>query len=402
MTRTPPAQTSRFDYRTSRPGTGRGAIYGVLFDVRVRHGYYDSADGRCPDLSTRPTPETLDLIRDLGLVFKSRPDGFTLFYSPQRLQGMISWLRSQIVEDGEGAGCWARLRFQMAMANKDFVGLTQMPIDTSPFNANFFLCNSDAHGVETAAQGTVARLCPGTHVQTDDFVPVVTGSLTVTVPANGERVLIRDLSGAVVLTRDVSVADNGRVVVGFDTLACDRYDISVQTATGEVPAIPPQVVYSLASPQPLGLVDMLFTPPLPGMPGIYPLSIWPDGSETEPTGDLTYLLPFQTRSTIWQYFVVNAGNGGFKHLAITGDGADFAPPQPDLLPTGQPAIRFDAQAPLPLRRIPPERFRLSGTRILADGVQQDVQVDVLPTAPASPVWPGGPDGQCLSQMYVYV
>lgn len=395
----PRNRTSRIEYRTSGTQQGGGALYALLFGVQVRHHYYNGvADGRCPDLSAMPTAETADLIADLGLVFKAQPDGFAVFYNVKRLDSLKQWLLDQTVPDGdEGAGCWARLRFQLVARAADFVSISDLPISTSPYVENFFLSNQTAHG--GAGDGQLATLCPGDKVQASDFQPVCGSSLTVTVPAGTDAVIVRDISGAGVRTQPL-VNPQGTVPVDLSGLPYDNYTLWAASGAAEQPADPPKFVYNQGVPQPLGLVDILFSAPLPDSAGRYPLSIWDAGA---PVGGLCYRLPFDARSTFWHYYIINAASEGrLENLAISGDGADFTlSPTPVLLPTGQAAWCFSAASALALRRIPPQRFRLTGTRVRADGSRQNIKVDVLPAAPANPVWPADADGACLSQIYVY-
>jgi len=398
----PRTRTSRIEYRTSGTRQAGGAMYAVLFGVQVRHDYYNGvANGRCPDLLAVPTPDSADLIADLGLVFKAQPDGFAVFYNAMRLNSLKQWLRDQTVPDngdGNGAGCWARLRFQLTARAADFVSMSDLPVNTNPFVENFFFSNQTAHAAAGADQ--LATLCPGDKVQASDFLPVCGSSLTVTVPAGTDAVVVRDISGASVLTHPLTGPQTG-VMVDLSSLPYDSYSLWAARGGTEQPGTPPQVVYSQQVPQPLGLVDILFSAPLPDSAGLYPLSIWGDAA---PAGGVSYRLPFAARSTFWHYYIVNAaGEGRLENLAISGDGADFTlSPMPVPLPTGQPAWRFAAASPLALRRIPPQRFRLTGTRVRPDGSRQNIKVDVLPAAPATPVWPADADGACLSQLYVYV
>lgn len=398
----PRSRTSRIEYRTVGTQQPGGAIYALLYAVQVRHLYYNGvADGRCPDLMVVPTPQSADLIADLGLVFKAQADGFALFYNVKRLDSLQQWLRDQTVPDGGGndggAGCWARLSFQFAARTADFVSISDLPIDTNPYRENFFLSNQTAHGATATDQ--LATLCPGDRVQASDFQPVSGSSLTVTVPKGADAVIVRDLSGASVLTQPV-VGPQADVMVDLSSLPYDSYSLWAAIDGAEQPADPAQVAYNQQVPQPLGLVDILFSAPLPDSAGLYPLSVWDDAA---PVGGLCYRLPFAARSTFWQYYIVNAaGEGRLENLAISGDGADFTlSSTPVPLPTGQAAWCFAAASPLALRRIPPQRFRLTGTRVRGDGSRQNIKVDVLPAAPATPVWPADADGACLSQIYVY-
>lgn len=396
----PRNRTSRVEYRTSGKKRAGGAMYALLFGLQVHHRYYNGVShGRCPDLQMVPTPESAALIADLGLVFKAQPDGFAVFYNVARQDSLTNWLLTQVVPgNGDGAGCWARLRFQLTVRNADFVGISDLPINTNPYVQNFFLSNQTAHAV--AGADRLATLCPANKVQATDFLPVTGSSLSLTVPPGTDTVVIRDLAGAVVDTQKTTSPQTD-ILVDLSSLPYDWYSFGAAAGQTEQPANPPQVVYSHDVPQPLGFLDILFSAPLPNSPGVYPLSIW---DETAPVGELLYRLPFDARSTFWHYYIVNAaGEGRLENLAVSGDGADFTLwPQMVALPTGQPAQRLEAVSPLALRCIPPQRFRLTGTRVRADGSRQNIKVDVLPTAPATPVWPADTVGSCLSQIYVYV
>ncbi|MBY6263641.1 hypothetical protein EI613_17220 [Azospirillum sp. 412522] len=415
MVKPPVSGLHSFQYRTSRTdppgGRSRGSRYKLLFSVAYHHDFYGALDpgtggngGNCPDLQAFPTPDSLQLMSRLGLLMKSGRTGFQIYFDIAQTEAIVAYLRQQYVpkrgQDG-ALGCWTRLTFLLRATNPDFVGFSDLPIGTNPMEFNLYACNSQAH-----ADGTVIRLCQGDRLERSDLHPVVGSEIALPVRGDVRRVTVTDLAGRIVQRYRVprTVPADTTLHIDLRNEPLDLYTVTIDRR--QESAISRPVIYTTGSPAPLCLIDVLLTKPRPRMSGgVYPVPpVFGDGVITPAQmGDIAYTLPFGARSTQWRYYVASQkAGGGFRGLRIDGPGADFhQSSDPVQLPDGTPAVLLTSQAPLPMRRIPPQRFRLTGQRLNPDGSQTDIRVDCLPAAPQSPVWPDENPDHGVSEMYVY-
>lgn len=415
-----------YSFRRARI-TGNGGLengYSPLFDVSIRHSYYNSAsDGTlalCPDFDVVPTPDCIETMQSFRMIFKNRGTGWTVYILDSMLPALATYVADNAIRGKNGLEYWSRLTFLLVPANPLFVGITELPIDTSPLRDNFYLSNRTAHLTDA---GVV--LCERDAVDASTLRGITGEEFTVTIPL-GTQFVVRDIAGQKVLTISgdqpdppassnavISVTPDGEKVVLVDLggLPYDFYTLECENAAGQpVPdtGFPEEVIYVPTRPQPLGLVDLLFMAPTADSDGIYPLPR-PELMSDDPAGsqaasDEPYLLPFRARKTYWYYYIVSQRPiSHFSNLRIDGDDVRFIrEPDPVRLPTGDVAVCFRSDETLTLRRYPTERFRLKGRRKGIGTVSNEVEVYPLPTAPNQPVWPGDTPGSCISQIYVYV
>ncbi|MBB6250770.1 hypothetical protein [Nitrospirillum iridis] len=411
-----------FQYRGSAPvasgqnGPTAGARFKPLFRMGYNHTFYDSDHGRCPDLQASPSPDCQSLLASFGMVFKAQATGFSVYFDEDRTADLVNSLKRRgMTGYGSDAGYWTRLTFVLQVANASFVDITDLPITTNPNERNLYANNSQAHaavqGRSSGGDGAVARFCQGRYLAASDLFPVVGSEVTLTVPADAIQVDVTDISGAVVLSQSMPPSPSPApqvVVLDLGTLPLGRYGITVVSdGGGSTPDTATSlVVYTNGTPSPLCLLDVFLTQPQPGMDGVYPVpSLWDNTPITaDDVGAIDYILPFDARATQWRYYIVSQARGShLTDLAIAGHGATFTrQPAPILLPSGSPAVLFTSDDPIKLRRIPPQRFRLTGQRQAPNGADQDIRVDCLPAAPPNPVWPGDTPQGGVSEMYVYV
>lgn len=417
-----------FSYSFHRtPDTGNdesGNGFSPLFDVSIRHSYYNSAsDGTlalCPDFEIVPTPDCIELMQSFRMIFKNQGTGWTVYILDSMRPALEKYIAENAIREADGLEYWSRLTFLLVSVNPLFVGITELPIDTNPLRHNLYLSNRTAHFTDA---GVV--LCEGATVDASALRGITSEEFTVKIPL-GTQFVVRDIAGQKVLTISgdqpdppassnavISVTPDGQKVILVDLggLPYDFYTLECENAAGQpvpIGGFPEQVIYVPTRPQPLGLVDLLFTAPTADSEGVYPLAR--PGVMPEPPGDgqqiLTqpYLLPFRARETYWYYYVVSQRPiSHFSNLRIDGDDVRFIrEPDPVRLPTGDVAVCFRSDETLTLRRYPTERFRLKGRRKGIGTVSNEVEVYPLPTAPNQPVWPGDTPGSCISQIYVYV
>ncbi|WP_066796736.1 hypothetical protein [Sphingomonas soli] len=400
----------------------RANLYKRLLTVTFTHTYYTQDRGLCGDFRATPSDATSQLMASLGLAFKNEGTGFAVFYQPDKLSNLIEYLRREARQPG-ASGFWTRMTFLLELTNPEFVGITSLPIQTKLSRVNLFGCNLDAHPREARARDTgpgVALLAPGNYMGGEALHEIVGASVALTVPPETRRVVVTDLSGAVVLpapgTKDVAIFDGStpddpkHASLDFSSLPHDFYTISLQGANREpidAPGYPREVLYVPPDGGNMVLLDLLFTQPEPESGGIYPLpSLFGAVPRPADCGGIAYELAFEARRTYWQYYVVSQIPGSqLQDVEIAGPGAEFeADAQPVRLPDGSLATLFNADTPLPLRQKSGQHFHLKGTRRDASGHKNRIALSRLPVAPAAPVWPGPADESATgtSEIFVYV
>lgn len=389
----------------SGPEAPRGYLYAPLMSVAFRNSYFNLEDGRCPTFRTRPTPTSERLMRDLGLLFKDEPAGFKVLYDVNRTSGLIEYLRRQ-AEPGPAAPLrrpvWTRLSFLLQQTSRRFVSFTDVPIDLNPSTRNFFFANTGTH----ERSGGAVVLNRGSRVTGKQLLPTIPVQYSVPVGPEVERVDVRDLSGAVVLSEQRCVASKTEppVVVCRDVLFLDfthlpedRYVIEEVGLDGAI-LRSEKVLYTETHPISLGLADLLFASPDGAHPDAFPVRDL-FGARPEVVGT-SYVLLFERRAVPWRYFVVPR-RVPLEQPHIEGP-ASFQGPEEVTLPDGARAFRFTSEGALPLLQESPDRFRLLGR--LGPHKSSRVLIDPLPTASPSQVMvqdtPGGP--LPLTDMYVYL
>ncbi|MBS0473207.1 MAG: hypothetical protein JSR60_19210 [Proteobacteria bacterium] len=414
--------------RASRVDAG---IYKCLFKVVIRHGYNDLTHGRCRAFSVFPSPTSAEMMAAQGMVFHDDGAGFSVYIRESQIDSFVRYLRRQGSDtNGDGMEYWTWISFVLVPQDPLFVGITSLPIDTNPLYVNLYGTNQQAHH-----DGVVTLLNPGAAMGAGERRMLTDAQFSVQVPGPFDQIVVRDISGKIVLTTpsdaeierakdeasdlegqdpDTALGDLYYVQVDLSSLPLGLYTYRVLPRLGlETP--PVTVLYSAAKPNPpLVFLDILFSQPDEHQPGIYPVPPLYDEQpiRSEDVGGLVYDLRFATRETWWQYYVVSRQPGSTLHdLAIAGDGIVFNRAlEPVLLPSGQLATLFQSDDTVAMREIPPQRLTLTGMRRDAKGKLSPISVDPLPTAPVAPVWPAPKDKIVTersdvygtSEMFVYV
>lgn len=385
-----------------------------LFSVGITHNYYTLENGRCADFQIAATPDTAELMASLGLLLRNEKTGFSVFYDPDNVARLVTYLR-QHAEDPDGnSGFWSRLTFLLMLVNPRFVGITALPIQLRQSDLNLYGSNCQAHWREETAV-----LSEGRFMGADSLYPVVGNDVALTLPHDTGRVWVTDISGATVIPPPggdpVVIFDTGespaapkQATLNMSSLPYGLYTIRIETkARKPIPGTdyPRTVLFVPAGAETMVLLDMLFTQPTPEEGGVYPIAPMFDGPpDPQDCGDVHYQLPFDARSTVWQYYVVSQVPGTWlDNLEIAGPGAGFSQdPNRVALPDGSLATLFRSDDVLPMRQKSPQHFHLSGRRHDAKGQDEAIAVSRLPVAPASPVWPAQSSITGTSEMFVYV
>lgn len=360
-----------------------------VFTVQFMHAYYNADEGKCQDFSVVPTPSCATWMKQQGLIFRDRGNGFSIDVPSQRLPGLLGASSGQANQPA--------LSFMLVLRNLGFVGITELPITTTPTQHNLYASNLSATADQRAP--TPDRQAQALGAQ--DLYPV-TGT-TLNVQGCGEGTLtVTDATGAPILPRATVDLQPGQPS-SVNLSSCPYGLYVLEAAPKTAYAGPPCVLLVPDRPRTFGLVTLLLRQPQgkgrgPGDPSAFPLH----GDSLRP---VNLRLMFAARQTYWNYYVVSQRGEGalLENLAITGGTTRFQR-SPARLPSGEQATLFAAETPLPLQQRSSSHFSLTGQRRGGDGGRGNVSVTPLPTAPDSPVWPCA-DGDVLSgtsEIYVYV
>lgn len=365
-----------------------------LFTVLISHSYYDADDDRCRDFRIQPTPTSQDLMQSLGLVFKDWGTGFSVFVDEARLDGLVNYLRRQSGDHG----LWSWLSFIMVPTNTAFVGITAMPLSTAPIRLNFYMSNQQAR--EAPDRNAILAAGP---LSADIFYPPTGTFLTVPIQPDTQEIWAINIAGDVAIQQEIPKLEQDltQYQLDFSTVPMGLYWIYLFNGIDLTLLWP--LLYTDTGAVPLGFIDLILTRPTPTTPGVYPVPPVDEGPvNPADIGLVTYLLRFEARSTRWRYYVASQVPGTLHDVTIHGQGTEFSQRSRVILPTGQPALLFEAANDLPLRQQSAQRFRLRGVRRGPDGRENAVRVDCLPVAPGTPVWPGVSEQSGTSEMYIYV
>ncbi len=391
-----------------RDDLGAGAAYYErLLQVSFRHTYYNGSGEACPALGAEPTPSTQALIRSLGLLFRDEGTGFSILYDVSRKADLATYLRRQGRSvDGEPIEFWTRLSFLVWSRSPYFISVTDVPIDINPSTQNFYISNQSSHVVP----GGGVILNPGQWVGAGQLLPVIGTQYPVHVTDDISRVVVRAISGETVICEPrclkpdpPSVPIRGAraaaslaeqrcrdvIYLNFSQLPEDKYTIEFINLYGQVDRREIRL-YSMRTPSPLCLVDLLFNNPTGRQHGVYPVRHIENEDRTTFTR-VDYVLNFAARSTFWNYYIVpQSQRFDLDDLAIVsippGPAARFAGPCRVTLPNGANAYRFVSEQPLVLQQQSDYRFRLLG-RQRERSLEQDILVDRLPVPGEQQVTP---------------
>ena len=390
--------------------------YTRFFSVTITHNYYTQEKGLCPDFRVAATPATRRLMSSLGLVLKDDGTGFSVYYTPDSLPKICTYLRREAhVPGGDDSGFWSRLTFLLELVNPEFVGITALPIAVKTSKWNLYGCNRQAH-----KDSETVLLPPKRYLDGQSLYRTVGSDVTLEkLPVRTSKVFVTDISGTTLISGTTKPEKGAQVqifgardkpktaLIDLSTLPNDLYTINVVDHAGRPVGKPyPQTVLYVPPGDSMVLLDMLFTQPERGSPGVYPITPLHGGKPPNPKqcGNVTYHLPFDARSTYWQYYVASEVTGAkLTDLSIRGKGAKFKQGKAVTLPNGSKADLFVSDSPLPLRQKSPQSFQLSGVRRDPNGQENAVALARLPVAPGAPVWPAEHEPVSgTSEIYVYV
>lgn len=398
----PPPAFARRAVGAAAPGGGASTHYAALFNVTFRHDYYNAAGGACGDFRVIPTPACAKLMAALGMIFRDLGAGFSVQVDRARIPAMVAYLRQADERARSGAGRCTWLSFVLVLTNPDFVGITSLPITTSPMVQNLYATNLDA------AEDGKGLVMGGGSGPGAALVPVTGASLEVPTP-EGSTASLTDISGNAAPA--AGATGDGVTRFSMNGLPYGFYTVVFEGA-GDGGPPSEQYLYMPGQPGTFGLVDLVLAQPAAGQGVVaaFPVgAMAPPQSGASPSAPavttVNLTLPFKARKTYWNYYICSHDKSAHftRGLQITGKGTAFDK-SVETLPNGDPAVLFSARTPLPLQQVSEYRFELSGRRKSASGREDDISIDWLPASPAAPVWPAS-TGDALtgvSEIYVYV
>lgn len=411
------------------PPSVEGTRYRVLYTVHFEHKYYNLNGGQCPDFRVQATQSTATLMKSLGLLLVDFGTGFSVVCPHDLLPMVVAFVkknkniwknggpdeerekeRADQLSEQEQYGYWKRLSFVLICRNPAFVGISNIPLSFNPSARNFYFSNQFAHTVydgEGADGEPVNLLNSGDQVNRRETHLLLPQSLDVLPDADVVSILVYDLSGQVVMVVPGPASSppgrDGPIAVDFVGYPGGLYTITYLYLDG-LEQVFRTGLLTIATPQPMCFIDLLFCQPTLDAPGIY--AVTADGDL--PTDAVEFVLRFTNRSTRWVYYVApQTRQGTLAELAIEDlkpvDGGDitFTPGQKVRLATGVLATPFTASGLLGLWQQSPYCFQLSGRREGAFS-SNPIWVPNLPVAPGYPVLAQKGSEESWSEVYVYV
>ncbi|WP_444997445.1 hypothetical protein [Aliikangiella sp. IMCC44359] len=416
--------------------TARKYYYKELLRVTVAHEFYNGDDKQCPDFVFEPTPKTLQLMKNHGLLFKPNRTGFSVLYNENTQESLIRFIKSENGGLYENKGFWSRLSFLASLNNVFFINFTQLYFDTNPSVKNFYLSNVDAHNsaIQKKVILNVERYLTQPTQPYYELVPVQYGIKL----GNADKIEVRDITDEIILCLPKSIPVAMTQLTRWSNLTCcqvikfleeypgseckDRQlvyiDFScypqgyykIQWIRGEEVVFEQQVIYNSPVSNPLCFVDLFFTQPTDDFSdtGIYPVSL-----ESNSISTVQYTIQFNQRSTYWVYWFVPS-SGELKNLRIESEGeqvVDFNGPYEGVLTNGKKAQWFVSKEALILQQIPDFHFKLIGKynaefeTVLANplplaSIEQVVTKEFLRNC--EPHLNSYPKSAKFSELYVYV
>jgi hypothetical protein len=384
-----------------------GQLFECIAKVSVLHSYYDTTGGACPDFKFFLTDESAELTKSLGLIFKPERCGFSILLDRRRQSAFFNYLAEQdrlIESPGDvvrGEGPWTRLSFSLAVQNANFVNITDMPIDTSALYRVFYLSNLIAVSTGTGK----ASLHSGR--LTDEMKVSSTGSVytaygdglgefkVVNIAGDAAMVLYPPLQSpsepfCSPIYLDLSSVIEGKYVI-------DAYTFPLPGSLVQRD----EVVYIYSAPSPMIFLDLIFCQPPSVSSGVYPVIRVSGDSPSAPNGSPSsdefqinpteFFISLDTRSTIWNYYIVSTGQA-LTNLQIetispkSSPAVTFSGPTSVRLANGQSASLFVSDTPLPLLERSTLNFQLRGQ---VGGLQtrNGVLMNRLPVASSRQVIP---------------
>ena len=361
----------------------RTSDYQRLMRVSIENTYY-CPPFACSDFTIAPTAASSKIMLDLGLLFLPERSGFSLLYDANETKSLFTWLKSR--RNPRNGKFESRLSFALSLDNPVFQNFTNVPVNWSPEQSNFYFSNQNAHRA-----GRLTVLTTHRYVRRGELVRLVPGQLGVPVELFVDRVEVLNIFGDVVmcLPRCVPAAlaaamDRGAITCGnvaaylrekheepvkwecrntiyvdFASLPEDRYVIREERWL-----LPPRETTVLYGPAGgYAFIDLLFSIPEPAPPsarGIYPVNGL-DGPDPFVT-PVDYHVVFRRRSTYWRYYVVLPPRrrhvSGLTIETEPQGAVTFTGPIPVIIATATHASLFISDQPVPLSQKPPARFIL--------------------------------------------
>lgn len=142
---------------SDRQAVGSGSQYIRLMQVSIRHTFYNASGDLCSDFRIVPTAASRTLMASLGLLWQNDVSGFSILLDTHKQANFLNYLQMQAARAfSEEVSLWPHLACTLASQNPYFVNFTDMPIDSCPAVATYYLSNTTA----VAIGAGIAQLAP--------------------------------------------------------------------------------------------------------------------------------------------------------------------------------------------------------------------------------------------------
>ena len=311
--------------------------YKALFDLEVRHGYYQS--GICPDMIVSPTASCQTLLQYYGLRFLPTVAGGKLFAKVNTVAGK-DMMKSPIPEA-------TKFTFIMKLKNSAFENFTQLSL-TRPKSQHYYFNNLTNN---LAADSSPLLLTDTTAktVADTDLLPFETNAFAFT-----------ETSNAANLSSELQFPDSGerfpQELNNHNNTFNFNYDLKVTPSgrakflVGGTERSSLYIISPMDFADVFGVVEIFYKSDLPAP---YQFQLVDNSVETK-----FYKISFANRSTRWRYFISSKYNPSVTGVTVAktnGTPIGFIPQG------GAPAGQFIMASgdPVPLKEEPVAGIKLT-------------------------------------------
>ena len=382
--------------------------FDILFQVVFEHGYFK--DKCLKGLEIRPTEQTLDLLRDYGLLFKRTKTGFVVLYEIDTTSFPEKPLKPIQKE--------LRLSYEIYVKDVCFVNYTQIPLDYR--NPDFFYFDNRTQNVVNHD----LLLTQQNYVGIYDITELIGEFENIDKPATAVSSLIEvsDLNNKKVLSKKVlkqkdEITGEERFIyqIEFNKIGTGNFAIKIDGNLHKR-------VYSnkIISRKPvLGIIDIYTTDVVP----VAYRFVTSDGTVNKKT----YKIRFAPRLTFWKYFIVlksintNPGLSIVYRDPATGEevypsSVDFKPPntlsdEDEEFINSQSSgsvLLFQSSKKIPFYEIPKRKISLIKPDETDDDEEEDEDdindtiIEHLPNATIEAIKPNIDNTETFSEIFIYV
>lgn len=306
--------------------------YKPLFKLVVHHNYY--AEQPSNDFRLVPTAETQKLVKKLGLVLKDSNGEWILMYEENKLDGLLS----EVEKRPE-----VKFMFFLYSSNPYFINFTDLPIES---RSEFFYFSNN---IVKKAEDTI-------YMHKAEFAGVKDRfglKQELEISGNGQEKLIelKDEVGNIVYTKKLGAEE--KMILTNQNVPLGKYELfengksqNTLILFSNVPVLKPIAIVEISLS---GIVKEEFI----------------NGVKENEVPFYNYKISFSSRSTFWKYFLIGKYNSNLKNTTIDSGGSSYKFKGPEMvkMKSGDDAVMFVSESPLPLKQIQDHRFQLKNVRM---------------------------------------